>query len=52
MWCSLAGGCLLQGCVFASNNSPIVDPDLVYRAGFSFASDFAIFLLENLAASL
>ena len=43
-WC-LAGTCLMQGCVFN-------DPDVGLRAGLSFGSDVAIFLLENLTAGL
>lgn len=46
--CCLVGGCLFQGCVFASQ----IDPDLALRAGFSFGSELAIFLLENAAAAL
>ena len=48
-WC-LAGtgtGVLLlqaQGCV--------VDPDIFLRAGITFGSDVAVFLLQNLTASL
>jgi len=45
LWAGLAGGCLLQGC-------SIIDPDLWLRAKMSFASDLAIFLLDNLATSV
>jgi hypothetical protein len=48
LMCCLVGGCLFQGCVFASQ----IDPDLALRAGFSFGSELAIFLLENAAAAL
>ncbi|MCH7704417.1 MAG: hypothetical protein IIB61_04830 [Planctomycetes bacterium] len=40
----LAGVCMMQGCG--------VDTDILLRAGLSFGSDAAIFLLENLVASL
>lgn len=30
----------------------VVDPDIILRAGISAGSDIAVFLLENLAASL
>jgi len=46
--CLLVGGCLFQGCALA----PQIDPDLLLRGGFSFASDLAVFLLENAAAGL
>jgi hypothetical protein len=48
IWCCLAGGCLFQGCAII----PGLDPDLALRAGLTFGSDLAIFLLENLAAGL
>ena len=44
IWACLAGGCLLQGCT--------IDPDVQLRAFISAASDFSIFLLQNLAASV
>jgi len=40
-----AGVFALQGCIFQ-------DPDVGLRAGLSFASDLAIFLLENTTAGL
>ncbi len=47
-WAYLAGAGMgvfqLAGCS--------VDPDVLLRAGLSAGSDFAIFLLENLANSL
>ena len=48
LWCCLAGGCLLQSCTVI----PGLDPDLTLRAGLSVVSDAAVFLLQNLAASL
>jgi hypothetical protein len=45
MYWSLAGACVVQGCIFE-------DPDVRLRAGLSVASDFAIFLLENATAGL
>jgi len=47
IWCAITGACLfqVQGCIFQ-------DPDVALRAGLSFASDTAIFLLENAAAGL
>lgn len=44
VWSCLAGGCLLQGC--------LIDPDIQLRAAIAAASDFSIFLLQNLAAGL
>ncbi len=41
----LAGACAIQGCL-------VEDPDVQLRAGLSFASDLATFLLENAAAGL
>jgi len=48
LWCCLAGGCLFQGCAITQ----VVDPDLMLQAQLSLGSDLAIFLLENLSASL
>lgn len=50
LWACLAGGCLLQGCMTGTGQT-LLDPDLTVRAGLSIASDFAVFLLENLLAS-
>jgi hypothetical protein len=46
----LAGGCLFQGCSVVDQS--LIDPDIVIRSALSFASELAIFLLDNLAASL
>ena len=43
-WGCLLGACVFQGCA--------IDPDIRLRAGISFGSDLAIFLLQNLAASV
>ena len=43
-WGCLLGACVFQGCV--------VDPDIALRAGMSLGSDIAIFMLQNLSASL
>lgn len=48
LWSCLLGGCLFQGCPIAPN----IDPDLILRAQISFASDLAIFLLDNVVASI
>ncbi len=50
LWLGLAGGCLFQGCSVVDQT--IIDPDLTVRAALSFASELAIFLLDNLAASI
>jgi len=48
-WLALVGsGC---GLLFGAQSCG-VDPDIFLRAGISFASDSAIFLLENLARGL
>jgi hypothetical protein len=36
----------------AGADRTLIDPDLTLRAALSVASDFTIFLLENLAAGL
>lgn len=45
-WGCLSGACLAQagGCT--------LDPDILLRAGLTFASDLTIFLLDNLVAGL
>ena len=45
-WACLSGACLAQfeGCA--------IDPDIPFRAALTFGSDLAIFLLDNLVASL
>jgi multisubunit Na+/H+ antiporter MnhB subunit len=45
LWLCPAGVLLLQGCIFQ-------DPDVGLRAGLTFGSDLAIFLLENATAGL
>jgi len=43
-WACLLTACVFQGCA--------IDPDIGLRAAISFGSDTAIFLLQNLAASI
>ncbi len=47
----LSCGCL-TGLFLAQVGGCTVDPDILLRAGLSFASDLTIFLLDNLVASL
>lgn len=43
---------LASGAVLWQTAGCMVDPDIILRAGISAGSDIAVFLLENLAASI
>ena len=43
---------LMTGAVMFQAAGCTVDPDIILRAGISTGADFAIFLLENLAAGI